>query len=167
MTSATRPAQPWNTVLDGGRLRQLRRQHHLSQEQLAAKAGLSLTTIRRLERRPAASCRSRTLGRLARALGEDPADLAGRTAQPPQGQGMAPPLSQPMQGPHHRHKGYRRGHQRRMMAVRRIPEAPPPLPRTNSASPRGERTRSAPLAVPVRVVPPGKAHLWGKLGERT
>ena len=78
MTSAvtTRPgAQRWTTILDGGRLRQLRRQHGLSQEQLATRAGISLTTIRRLERHPAAPCRARTLGRLAAAVDEDPARL--------------------------------------------------------------------------------------------
>ncbi len=68
-------AQRWTTVLDGGRLRQLRRQHGLSQEQLAGQAGISLTTMRRLERRPATPCRWRTLGRLAAALGEEPARL--------------------------------------------------------------------------------------------
>ena len=72
-------SQRWTTSLDGVRLRQLRHQHHLSQEQLAAKAGISLTTIRRLERQPAAPCRTRTLGRLARALDEDPARLAPRS----------------------------------------------------------------------------------------
>jgi transcriptional regulator with XRE-family HTH domain len=68
-------AQRWTTILDGGRLRQLRRQRGLSQEQLAGQAGISLTTMRRLERRPAAPCRCRTLGRLAAALGEEPARL--------------------------------------------------------------------------------------------
>jgi transcriptional regulator with XRE-family HTH domain len=77
---ATRPAgQRWTTVLDGARLRHLRRQHGLSQEQLADRAGISLTTMRRLERQPAAPCRTRTLGRLARALGEDPARLTPAT----------------------------------------------------------------------------------------
>ncbi len=75
------PAQRWTAVLDGHRLRQARRQHHLSQEQLAAQAGISLSTIRRLERQPAAPCRCRTLGRLAAALGEDPARLTP-TGQP-------------------------------------------------------------------------------------
>jgi transcriptional regulator with XRE-family HTH domain len=70
------PSQRWLTVVDGRWLRQLRRQHGLSQEQLATSAGISLTTMRRLERQPAAPCRTRTLGRLARALDEDPADLA-------------------------------------------------------------------------------------------
>jgi transcriptional regulator with XRE-family HTH domain len=75
-TVTARPgARRWTTIVDGGRLRQLRRQHELSQEQLATHAGISLTTIRRLERQPAAPCRSRTLGRLAAALGEEPARL--------------------------------------------------------------------------------------------
>jgi hypothetical protein len=42
-------------------------------EELADQAGISLTTVARLERRPNAPCRGRTLGRLARALGEHPA----------------------------------------------------------------------------------------------
>ena len=42
-------AQPWTTILGGRRLRQLRRGHGLSQEQLATQAGMSLTTIRRLD----------------------------------------------------------------------------------------------------------------------
>jgi len=79
-TASTRPgAQRWTTIVDGGRLRQLRRQHGLSQEQLATHAGISLTTIRRLERQPAAPCRGRTLGRLAAALDEEPARLTPAT----------------------------------------------------------------------------------------
>ena len=75
-TASTRPgAQRWTTTLDSGRLRQLRRQHGLSQEELATHAGISLTTIRRLEHQPAAPCRTRTLGRLAAALDEEPARL--------------------------------------------------------------------------------------------
>lgn len=65
--------QPQTFVLDGLRLRQLRRQRGLSQEELADRAGVSVTTVARLERRPIAPCRGRTLGRLARALGEHPA----------------------------------------------------------------------------------------------
>lgn len=80
MTAQTsRPGWRWFTVLDGHQLRQLRREHGLSQERLAAAAGISLTTIRRLERQPAAPSRSRTLARLARALGEDPARLTSAT----------------------------------------------------------------------------------------
>ncbi len=77
---ATRPAaQRWTTAVDGVRLRHLRHQHGLSQEQLASQAGISLTTMRRLERQPAAPCRCRTLGRLAAALDEDPACLTPAT----------------------------------------------------------------------------------------
>jgi transcriptional regulator with XRE-family HTH domain len=57
------------------RLQELRRQHGLSQEQLAGQAGISLTTMRRLEGRPTAPCRCRTLVRLAAALGEKPGCL--------------------------------------------------------------------------------------------
>ena len=77
------PAQPWTTVLDGRRLRQLRRQHGLSQEKLADRAGLSLTTIARLERQPRASCRSRTLARLAAALGEHVSTITPALAAAP------------------------------------------------------------------------------------
>ncbi len=75
MTQTSRRGQRWFTVLDGHRLRHLRRQRGLSQEQLAGRAGISPATVARLEREPAAPCRCRTLGRLARALGGDPARL--------------------------------------------------------------------------------------------
>jgi DNA-binding XRE family transcriptional regulator len=68
-----RPTPPHTFILDGHLLRQLRRQHGLSQEDLADQAGISLTTVARLERQRRAPCRGWTLGRLARALGEDPA----------------------------------------------------------------------------------------------
>jgi transcriptional regulator with XRE-family HTH domain len=72
----TRPAaQRWTTAVDGVRLRHLRHQQGLSQEELASQAGISLTTMRRLERQPSAPCRCRTLGRLAAALDEEPARL--------------------------------------------------------------------------------------------
>lgn len=81
---AVRPVRSWTTVLDGTRLRRLRREHGLSQEQLANRARISLTTVARLERQPQASCRGRTLARLAAALDEQPgairpASPAGRT----------------------------------------------------------------------------------------
>jgi hypothetical protein len=63
-------------VIDGQRLRQWRRQHGLSQEKLAHQAGISVTTVARLERQARASCRGRTLGRLAAALGEEPTTIA-------------------------------------------------------------------------------------------
>jgi transcriptional regulator with XRE-family HTH domain len=71
----SRPAKSWTTVLDGQRLRQLRTQRGLSQEELAGLAGVSLTTVARLESQHRASCRSRTLARLATALGEQPSAI--------------------------------------------------------------------------------------------
>lgn len=68
-------SQRWTTVINGRQLQRLRRQRGLSQEQLAAIAGISAATVARLEREPSAPCRSRTLGRLAGALDEDPACL--------------------------------------------------------------------------------------------
>lgn len=73
---STRPAGRWTTVLDGRRLQQLRRQHALSQERLADRADISLTTVARLERQPRSPCRTRTLARLAAVLGEHPASLS-------------------------------------------------------------------------------------------
>ena len=73
VAAITRPLQPQTFILDGQRLRQLRRQRGLSQEGLADQAGLSVATVARLERQTSAPCRGRTLGRLARALGEHPA----------------------------------------------------------------------------------------------
>lgn len=64
------------SVLDGKQLRRLRRQSGLSQEKLADMAGVSLTTVVRLERQCPAPCRSWTLARLAIALGEEQATLA-------------------------------------------------------------------------------------------
>lgn len=86
MTAAPGPAtgtRRWTTVIDGHRLRQLRRQQGLSQEQLARQTGMSLTSIARLERPGNQSCRTRTLARLAAALGQDPATLT--SSQPPPG----------------------------------------------------------------------------------
>jgi transcriptional regulator with XRE-family HTH domain len=74
-TQTSHPGQRWFTVVDGQRLRRLRNQRGLSQEQLADRAGISPATVARLERQPAAPCRSRTLGRVAAALDEEPAHL--------------------------------------------------------------------------------------------
>jgi len=65
----------WTATVDGRRLRQLRHLCGLSQERLAEQAGISITTVARLESQPHLSCRTRTLGRLAAALGEHPAAL--------------------------------------------------------------------------------------------
>lgn len=66
------PPRSWFVTVNGHRLRQLRRDHGLTQAELAVKAGIGLTTLARLERLPRTSCRSRTFVRLATALGEDP-----------------------------------------------------------------------------------------------
>jgi DNA-binding XRE family transcriptional regulator len=74
-TPCTRPTPPHTFILDGHLLRQLRRQCGLSQADLADQAGISLTTVARLERQPHAPCRGWTLGRLARAIGQDPTTM--------------------------------------------------------------------------------------------
>ena len=81
VAAITRPTQPQTFILDGSRLRKLRRQRGLSQEELADQAGVSLTTVVRLERQACAPCRGRTLGRLARALGEHPATTTLRAGE--------------------------------------------------------------------------------------
>jgi transcriptional regulator with XRE-family HTH domain len=74
-TMGGRSSHSWTTVLDGTRLRKLRRERGLSQEQLAGRAGISLATVARLERQSRAPCRGRTLARLAVALDEQPASM--------------------------------------------------------------------------------------------
>ena len=49
-TKSRRPAPPHTFIIDGHLLRELRRQHGLSQEELADQAGISVTTVARLER---------------------------------------------------------------------------------------------------------------------
>ena len=68
-------ARRWMVIVDGQRLRQLRRQRGLSQEMLADQAGVSAATVGRLERCGRPSCRGRTLGRIAAVLGEHPAAI--------------------------------------------------------------------------------------------
>ena len=80
---ATRPTgnpDRWTAIVDGQRLRELRRQQALSQVELAKLAGVSVHTVTKLERQPASCCRSRTLARLAAALGESPGRIAASTA---------------------------------------------------------------------------------------
>jgi transcriptional regulator with XRE-family HTH domain len=62
----------WTTVIDGDLLRRMRRQRGLSQERLADLAGVSLTTVARLERPSMQPCRTWTLYRLANALEQHP-----------------------------------------------------------------------------------------------
>jgi transcriptional regulator with XRE-family HTH domain len=83
MTGTLSPAHRstrWFAVVDGRRVRQLRRQHGLSPAELAGKAGIGLSTVTRLERARQRRCRTRTLARLAAALGQPPAAL---TPSPP------------------------------------------------------------------------------------
>jgi transcriptional regulator with XRE-family HTH domain len=74
-------ADRWTAVIDGQRLRELRLQRALSQVELARLAGVSAHTVSKLERQPASCCRSRTLARLAAALGKSPGAIAASMAQ--------------------------------------------------------------------------------------
>jgi transcriptional regulator with XRE-family HTH domain len=75
MTDTSSPARSdrWFTTLDGTRLRQLRRQHGLSAAELAGQAHIGLSTVTRARRQHQRRCRTRTLARLATALGQPPA----------------------------------------------------------------------------------------------
>ena len=68
--ASTSPADRWTTIIDGHKVRQLRRQLGLSQYKLADQAQVGMTTIARLERQRRAPCRTYTLARIAAALGE-------------------------------------------------------------------------------------------------
>jgi predicted transcriptional regulator len=74
-------ADRWTAVVDGQRLRELRRQQALSQVELAKLAGVSAHTVSKLERQPASCCRTRTLARLAAALGESPVAITASMGQ--------------------------------------------------------------------------------------
>lgn len=63
-------------TVDGRRLRQARLAHGLSRESLAARAGVSIRTVRSLECQPRACCTPQTLARLAGALGGDTAVIS-------------------------------------------------------------------------------------------
>jgi transcriptional regulator with XRE-family HTH domain len=76
-------ADRWTAVVDGQRLRELRRQQALSQAELAKLAGISVHTVSKLERQPASCCRSRTLARLAAALREAPSAIVAYVGQRP------------------------------------------------------------------------------------
>jgi DNA-binding XRE family transcriptional regulator len=85
---ASAPAQIM--VIDGRRLRELRRARGLSQEILAWRSEVDITTIGRLERQPRPPCRRRTLIQLAEVLGENPRALV--TSLPPdRGPATVPP----------------------------------------------------------------------------
>ena len=74
-------ADRWTAVIDGQRLRELRRQRALSQVELAKLAGVSAHTVSKLEWQPASCFRSRTLARLAAALGEAPSSIVAYVSQ--------------------------------------------------------------------------------------
>lgn len=82
LSSPARSPDRWFTVVDGGRLRQLRQESGLSPAELADKADIGLSTVLRLERQPQPSCRTRTLARLAGALGQPPAALTAHQPVP-------------------------------------------------------------------------------------
>lgn len=66
---------PWMMPVDGGRLRALRQARGLSRDVLASRAGISASTVARLEQQRGASCRGRTLVRLSAALDADPSAI--------------------------------------------------------------------------------------------
>lgn len=68
---------PHTVVIDGQRLRDARHRRRVSRADLAWDSGIGISTIERLERRPAGprTCRARTLARIAIALGEPPLSL--------------------------------------------------------------------------------------------
>lgn len=70
--NSTRPDRHWITTLDGTRLREARIERGLSRDQLAAEAGVSPSTMARLEGQRAASCHRATLYRIAATLADDP-----------------------------------------------------------------------------------------------
>lgn len=95
--AGARPGRPQTTVLDGQRLREVRRQRGLSQERLAHQAGMSPATVARLERQRRPRCRHRTLARLATALDVDPAAITPvlGVAPDPAGPGPRPAAAGP------------------------------------------------------------------------
>jgi transcriptional regulator with XRE-family HTH domain len=71
-----------NKPLDGNRLKDVRTQLRLSQDELAARAKLSKETIHRLERGRQSGMRQKTLSGLATALGVEPGVLTGELPAP-------------------------------------------------------------------------------------
>jgi len=82
--TGTRPndrALRWLTAVDGQQIRHLRRQQGMARKELAGLAGISPDTLarRERERERGARCRTRTLARLAAALGQHPATMIAAT----------------------------------------------------------------------------------------
>lgn len=77
------PPHEWRTVpIDGRRLRQIRAERGLSQQNLAHKTDLGLTTIRRLECDPRPACHAWTRDLIAAALDTEPCNLAPADQSP-------------------------------------------------------------------------------------
>jgi transcriptional regulator with XRE-family HTH domain len=76
-------SQRWTTTANGHRIRELRHRCGLAQAELAGLAGVSLDTVVRLERQNQTTCRTRTLARIAAALGETPATITARYSDGP------------------------------------------------------------------------------------
>ena len=68
------PFPYWLVTFDGTLLRKHRRERELSQQLLSNRSRVSLGTIQRIERQPAATCHVSTLQRLAAALSPDDPD---------------------------------------------------------------------------------------------
>lgn len=89
----------WLVSIDGTMLRKHRRERELSQQRLSNRSRVSLGTIQRIEKQPAAICHVSTLQRLAAALSPDHPDAllseltAGSGAPRPQ----VPPRPLPRQ----------------------------------------------------------------------
>jgi anti-sigma regulatory factor (Ser/Thr protein kinase)/DNA-binding XRE family transcriptional regulator len=73
----------WLVVLDGGLLRQARRKAALSQERLAARSGISVTTIGNLERQARPRCHFRTRNLIAAALSTHPLAITAIVSRHP------------------------------------------------------------------------------------
>jgi Helix-turn-helix domain len=125
-------------IIDGQRLRQLRRQRGLSQETLADRAGVSVATVGRLERCGRPSCRGRTLGRLAAVLGEHPAAIIPTDHQ---AQGV---IQQPLMN--HQPRSIGRVSGPALPAVHGTATAPYPLARDTGPGNRGDHFRGDTVA---------------------
>ena len=76
------PSSGWVSVpVDGRKLRTIRAERGLSQQKLAYKARLGITTIRRLECLPEPACRAWTMDLIAAALGTQPKALTRTESQ--------------------------------------------------------------------------------------
>jgi hypothetical protein len=76
-------AQRWTTIANGQRIRELRRQRGLAQAELAGLGGDSLYPGPTPPRPHRTACRTRTLARIAAALGEPPATIAAVILEDP------------------------------------------------------------------------------------